>query len=95
MTGRRKVMLSDFLDWFFLWELGYPTQFESGSSNLRDDLGDRFLWFMCMIHLWLEGLRGKKSTPSVDCEVQVRYQSGTTTSDSWPSVTVQMLSSHL
>ena len=65
-----KVMLFDFsLDWLFLWELGYPAQIESGSLTLQGELGASFLWFVCVAPLWLEGIRGKKSTPSVGWEV--------------------------
>jgi hypothetical protein len=57
-----------------LWELGYLAQIESGSSTLQGELGDRFLWFVCMAPLWLRGIRGKKSTPSVGWDVPVRSQ---------------------
>jgi hypothetical protein len=65
-----KVTLLDFsLDWFFLWELGYPARIESGSSTLRGDLGARFSLVECVAPLRLRGLRGKKSTPSIGWEV--------------------------
>jgi hypothetical protein len=60
---------------------------------------------VCMAPLWLRGLRGKKSTPSIGWEVLVRSQwlassSGmkneceTNTSNSTPSVTVRVLNLH-
>jgi hypothetical protein len=33
-----------------------------------------FLWFVCVAPLWLGGLGGKKSTPSIGWEVPVRSQ---------------------
>ena len=64
-----------------------------------------FYGIVCVAPLRLEGLRGKKSTPSIGWEVPVRSQqlasmSGTerkcetTTSDSAPLITVHMLDLH-
>ena len=53
-----------------MWELGYPTRIESGSSTLRGELGASvFSGFVCVAPLQLGGLKGKKSTPSVGWEV--------------------------
>jgi hypothetical protein len=30
------------------------------------------LWFLCLAPLWLGGIRGKKSTPSIGWEVLVK-----------------------
>jgi hypothetical protein len=47
-----------------------PSSERSGSSALRGELGARRnLWIVCVAHLRLWGLRGKKSTPSVGWEV--------------------------
>jgi hypothetical protein len=65
-----------------------------------------FLWFVCVAPLRLEGLREKKSTPSVGWEVSMRYHRlarkswternrGTTTLDYVTSVMVGMSNLHL
>jgi len=55
----------------------WDTQFkeESGSSTLQGEMGAIFFLclYVCVAPLWLTGIRGKKSTPSVDWEVSVRY----------------------
>jgi hypothetical protein len=43
-----------------------------GSSALQGVLGARYLLVVCMVPLWLGGLRWNKSTPSVGWEVQVK-----------------------
>jgi hypothetical protein len=87
-------------DLFYLWELGYQAREESGGSTLRDKLGARVFWlWLCMAPLWIKGIRGKKSTPSVGWEVSVKYswleggdldiaQAREMTIDFSPSVTV-------
>jgi hypothetical protein len=43
MTGMCKFILPYFfLECFFFWELGYPSQIESGRSTLRGQLGAIF-----------------------------------------------------
>ena len=50
-----------------------PSSERSGSSALQGELGARQnLWLVCVAPLWLKGLRGKKSTPSIGWEVPVR-----------------------
>ena len=84
---------------------GYPTRIESGSLTLRGEMGASFLWFVGMTPLWLGGLKGKESTPSIGKEVPVRSQQlaskswtkrkhETTTLDSMLSVTVRVLNLH-
>jgi hypothetical protein len=56
-----------------LVRVGIPSLERSDRSALRGDLGARRnLWLVCMAPLWLEGLRGKKSTPRIGWEVLVR-----------------------
>jgi hypothetical protein len=53
--------------------VGIPSLRESGGFTLRGKLGARvFSGFVCVAHLWLGGLRGKKSTPSIGWEVPVK-----------------------
>jgi hypothetical protein len=52
--------------------VGIPILGESGGSTLQGKLGARGFRFVCVDPLWLGGLRGKKSTPSVGWEVPVK-----------------------
>jgi hypothetical protein len=57
----------------YLWELWIPSSERSGSSALQDEHGARQnLWIVCVAHLRLGGLRGKKSTPSIGWEVPMK-----------------------
>jgi hypothetical protein len=54
--------------------VGIPSLRESGGSTLRGKLGARGFLVVCVAPLRLEGLRGKKSTPSVGWEVPRKSQ---------------------
>jgi hypothetical protein len=54
--------------------VGISSLGESGGSTLRGKMGARgfFKLVVCVVILRLEGLRGKKSTPSIGWEVTVK-----------------------
>jgi hypothetical protein len=56
--------------------VGIPSLRESGGSNLQEKLGARgfLVSCVCVSPLWLGGLKGKKSTPSIGWEVLVKSQ---------------------
>jgi hypothetical protein len=76
MLRCRNIYLTD-----LLVGVGITSSERSGCSALRGELGARRnLWIVCVAPLWLGGLRGKKSTPSIGWEVPVKSQQSTSSS---------------